>query len=503
MNFSYWVRFAGPLILISTLLFGLGVVAAWNVQRQQVLTSEVIAREVTSMVVEQDLYMNMREVRYRIGQYLRTGDVTVLDPVIGLCKDTVNLLHEAEGTARTQEEKESVAEIKAGFNRFEQRYQAAASDGINESDKPVLVDLVDNVLTEEVLEPTKEAVSFNRAVVDRTNAANRKTTNLMRQGFLFLGLTGGAGGLIVGLTLARALQRIILQLNVSVSGAAGTLEQVVGPVNMVTNGGFADLRQALRDMEQHISQVVERLRQRELEVLRNEQLAAMGQLAAGMAHEIRNPLMPMKMLVQSAMEKGKDGTLGGRQLAVLAEEISNLEHAIQHFLDFARPPTLEMHRVDLAALIRQTIELVEPRAKRQQVEIFVNLPDVECWLDGDAIHLRQVLVNLLLNALDELAQGGRININVARDVTRGTWAIEVADTGHGLSPELLVRVFEPFASSKETGTGLGLPICKRIVEAHGGTIEAANSKQGAVFTVRLPFGSLPMATEPSACGSSV
>jgi signal transduction histidine kinase len=108
-----------------------------------------------------------------------------------------------------------------------------------------------------------------------------------------------------------------------------------------------------------------------------------------------------------------------------------------------------------------------------------------------------------LNALDELAQGGRININVARDVTRGTWAIEVADTGHGLSPELLVRVFEPFASSKETGTGLGLPICKRIVEAHGGTIEAANSKQGAVFTVRLPFGSLPMATEPSACGSSV
>lgn len=488
MNFSAWLKFASPLIVISLLLLGLGVVAAWNVQRQQVLTSELVAREVASMLSEQDLYMNMREVRYRLNQYLRTHDLSVLEPVPTLCQDTVALLKAAQDIARTADEQAAVREIAAGFGRFNTEYQEAAANGIDDADAPALVQLADHVLTQKVLEPVKGAIAVNRAVVERTNAANRHTTDLMRQGFLLLGLTGGASGLIVGLTLARTLHRTIVQLSVSVSGAADTLEKVVGPVNVSTSGGLADLREALRDMEQHIAQVVERLRDRELEVLRNEQLAVIGQLAAGLAHELRNPLMPMKMLVQSAMERGENATLGGRQLSVLAEEIGRLESSIQNFLDFARPPALEIHPVDLAALIRQIKELVEPRARQQRVEFQEQLPPGQCWLPGDEVHLRQVLLNLLLNALDELPQGGQITLAVAREDEQRQWRIEVRDTGVGFDPDTLCRAFEPFATTKETGTGLGLTICKRIVEAHHGSIAVANSAAGgAIFTIRLPL----------------
>jgi signal transduction histidine kinase len=499
MKFSAWLKFAGPLIVISLLLLGLGVVAAWNVQRQQVLTSELVAREVASMLTEQDLYMNMREVRYRLNQYLRTHDHSVLDPVPTLCQDTVALLKETQDMARAADERAAVMEIAAGFDEFNGQYQEASKNGIDASDTEVLVELADHVLTQDVLDPVKGAIAVNRAVVERTNAANRHTTDLMRQGFLLLGLTGGASGLIIGLTLARTLHRTIVQLSVSVSGAADTLEKVVGPVNVSTSGGLADLREALRDMEQHISQVVERLRERELEVLRNEQLAVIGQLAAGLAHELRNPLMPMKMLVQSAIERGNDATLGGRQLSVLAEEIGRLETSIQNFLDFARPPAMEIHPVDLAALIRQSKELVEPRARQQNVEIQEQLPAVPCWFAGDAVHLRQVLLNLLLNALDELPQGGRITLAVKRDDEQKQWQIDVRDTGLGFHTGILSRVFEPFATTKETGTGLGLTICKRIVEAHQGSIAAANDAAGgAVFTIRLPLDNSLHADSPAA-----
>jgi signal transduction histidine kinase len=489
---SGWLKFSGPLIVISLLLFGLGVVAAWNVQRQQVQTSELMAREVRSMVVEQDVYMDMREVRYLINQYLRTRDMSVIRSIPALCEHTRKLLSSAGRLATLADERAAVGTIVEGFERFDAQYRLVVAGGIQAEELPLLERLADSTLTEEVLLPAREVMRLNRSAVDRANEANRRTTDVMRQGFLLLGLTGGAGGLMAGLTLARSVQRSILQLHVSVSGAAGKLEEVVGPVPISSAGGLVELRQGLRDLEGQISKVVEQLRQRELEVLRNEQLAAVGQLAAGMAHELRNPLTPMKMFVQSALERGNDAALRGRQLTVLAEEISRLEASIQMFLDFARPPKLEVAPVGLVAMTRQTVALVENRGRRQGVEILSELPSQECWLSGDATQLRQVELNLLLNALDELPHGGTIHVSLFPEASHDTLRLAIRDTGRGFTADALARVFEPFATDKETGTGLGLTICRRIVEAHGGEIRAANAPAGgALFTIRLPMGDRP------------
>jgi len=130
----------------------------------------------------------------------------------------------------------------------------------------------------------------------------------------------------------------------------------------------------IKQLESDIGQVVERLQQRERELMRSEQLAHVGQLAAGLAHEFRNPLMPMKMLVQAAMARGDEAGLRGKSLQVLNDEISRLENSIQAFLDFARPPKPEKKPEDVCEIVRQTVYLARGRCEQQDVRVNLKLP---------------------------------------------------------------------------------------------------------------------------------
>jgi signal transduction histidine kinase len=216
-------------------------------------------------------------------------------------------------------------------------------------------------------------------------------------------------------------------------------------------------------------------------------------MAAGMAHELRNPLTSMKMLVQGALA-GEDGIpgagaepgLGGRDLGVLEEEITRLERLIQSFLDFARPPQPEKRTLDVRPLVEQTRGLVAGRASAGGTRVEFAAPPEPVTAAVDPGQSRQVLLNLLLNALSATGSGGSITIDLANDP--GGWlTLRVADTGCGLPDALGGRIFDPFTSTKPTGLGLGLSICRHIVEAHGGSITAADRPEGgAVFTVRLP-----------------
>jgi signal transduction histidine kinase len=293
---------------------------------------------------------------------------------------------------------------------------------------------------------------------------------------------------------------------------AGKLNEVVGPITLSAAAGFEELELALQDMADHVGTVIERLEQREREVMRGEQLAAVGQLAAGIAHELRNPLMAIKILVQSAAE-GPEGALRGRDLAVVEEEIGRLERSIQALLDFARPPTPETVALDLRQLVRQTVELVSARAEQQHVSLLCQFPEQAAMVEVDGVQIRQVLLNLLFNALDAMRDGGEVRMTILRQSQRQLheefcladtgegddgYVLRVADTGSGLPAELGNRIFEPFVSTKETGTGLGLPICRRIIEDHRGEIKAHNdSRGGAEFVVWLPRARRGAAPEAS------
>jgi signal transduction histidine kinase len=499
INRNFIFKIAAPTIVISSLLVALGVMAAWSVQAQHERSSELIANEVHGILAAQNLYIDIREIQHLLQQYGRNQEEKHLDEIRELSQVALADIAHAEDHAHTPAEKEQVRAVHSAWTLFSRHLQTILDP--RQRGSPASEQVIDQLLHDlaQVVVPADEFLKLNRNVVDTTNEANRHTAEQSRQGFLLLGITGGAAGLIAGLLIARGVSRSIVQLDVSIRGAADRMSDVVGPVRISRSGGFRELEADLQEMESHIATIVERLQQRELEVLHSEQLAAIGQLAAGLAHELRNPLMPMKMLVQNAIERDDGIGLNGEQLLIVEEEISRLEQSIKDFLDFARPPKLEKTPLDIRLVVEQTVEFISGRAERQRVQILDDFPDSPVMVEADAAQLRQVMLNLLLNALDAMPNGGQIDVNMTRgrpsnpqgaieSGLNNSWTIvSIHDSGEGFAAEILDRLFEPFSSTKETGTGLGMSICQRIVEAHGGLISASNSPQGgAVVTVSLP-----------------
>ena len=267
-----------------------------------------------------------------------------------------------------------------------------------------------------------------------------------------------------------------------------------------------------QELSSSASVIIRKLKDAEYQVLRAQQLAQVGQLAAGIAHEIRNPLMAIKFLIQAAAQSPRRALLPRQDWQVLEEEILRLEQIIQLFLDFARPPQPQKRSVDLIALLKTFLQSISPRAKMQEVELHLQSDVAELEIQIDPNQIRQVLYNLIYNALDVQPNGGSISIKVDVEYhdsaaenpnqylnqdsnQRKSVVITITDQGVGIPIEILSRIFEPFVSSKDSGLGLGLSICKKIVDLHQGEISARNRSvtsesskiSGAEFVIRLPF----------------
>jgi two-component system sensor histidine kinase HydH len=235
-------------------------------------------------------------------------------------------------------------------------------------------------------------------------------------------------------------------------------------------------------MERHRHE--ERLRERQM--VRAEQMAAIGQVAAGVAHELRNPLTSIKGLVQVNLREAAARGLPAEDLRVIEHEVRRMERTLQTFLDFARPPRPDRRRLELSDVVDRVVALVGGRARKQGVALRFLRPDGPARVDGDQDQLQQLVLNLVLNALDAMPHGGSVEIDL-RPPRDGYTELLVRDTGPGIAPQILPRVFETFVSSKETGIGIGLPVSRRIAEDHGGSLTAYNLPAGgACFTLRLP-----------------
>lgn len=239
------------------------------------------------------------------------------------------------------------------------------------------------------------------------------------------------------------------------------------------------------------ARLYQNLKLQERATQRAERLASLGTLTAGLAHEIRNPLVSVKTFLQLLPERLNDAEFRTTFLEITTSEVERITRLLNQLLEFARPTEPQLRPEDLAAIVEQMGLLARNEAVKRQITLDWNAQEGLPKVVLDAEQIKQVLQNLLKNAIEATREGGRVRME-ARPV-RGAGSvqqvqIEVSDSGAGIREEDLEKIFTPFFTTKDTGTGLGLAVAHRIIEDHGGTMEVTSQVgRGTTFVITLPI----------------
>ena len=468
------MKFLLPAAAVTLVLTMLCIVTAMFLFRQQSAMTSVLRENVTSRRAAVDL----EECLYDIAALLHDN----VDDVSALNERLEQHLRRLRKVADQPEELAASAKLDGGLAEYLETWKKIPTKADPQHEIAVQVAL--EQLEQQLIKPCQQFRLYNGRRIEQSTMQHESVLTRLAWGMTGIGVFGGIGGIVLGFGVTRALGQSIRKLQVRLRDAAGKLGPELPEIILTEAGQFSGVHAQLDQLLSGIEKVLHDLRQRELEVLRAEQLAAVGHLAASVAHEIRNPLTAIKMLIQAGQEAGQP-PLSPEDLRVIETEIRRMESSLRIFLDFTRPPQLERRSVRLLNLLQEVVGLVRGRTEKQKVDLRLRVEDESIVVMADPEQLRQVLVNLLLNSLDALPRGGTIEVSVRSAID--TIEVSVSDSGAGIAPEMLPRLFQPFSSNKETGLGLGLVISKRIIEDHGGSVVAGNRPTGgAVFLIRLP-----------------
>ena len=220
------------------------------------------------------------------------------------------------------------------------------------------------------------------------------------------------------------------------------------------------------------------------EIRRTERLRSVGTLAAGMAHEIKNPLSAIKTFAEYLPVKYEDKTFREKFHSIITKEVDKINHIVSQLLDFSKPSPLTIKETDIHILIDETVNLLNNDLLRRKIELKREYQTSNSVAKIDPLQLKQALLNMFLNAIDAINSDGSIHVQTYRN--NGKFFLKISDTGCGISKEKLPHIFDPFYSTKEKGTGLGLSIVHRIIKDHGGSIHVeSHPESGSTFTLKL------------------
>ncbi|WP_437185351.1 sensor histidine kinase [Planctomicrobium sp. SH668] len=480
------------LLLLSVASFG-----AWHVHRIQKQSEKLLSTKVISIQAAVELELQVQELRYWLDRILsvttspsndRTTVAMAAKSTMLVKSQIVHWYREAAKVASTDLERELLSKIRSGLDRFYEIVDELDDSTVGADQLGRKAELAATILEKEIRIPAREIVSIDEQLLKTSLDDAAFQSRRLVQILLLVGIFGSLAALAGGYLLARTISKSLIQIQIPMLDVAGKLSEVSRTVMISTKLDLADLSPALERVSTEVNEVVEQLHVRHKEILHAEQLATAGQLAAGIAHEIRNPLMSMKLLVQHALAPDSGG-LDEQDLSILDAEICRLEILLDDFLDFARPQKLNLAVVDIRSLAQGTLALVRKLADARNVNVECSLPDVPISLLVDQARIRQVLLNLMLNGIQVTPPNGfvRLSVKQARIDGRLVCQLQVSDDGPGLGDVTEERLFEPFFSTKEIGLGLGLPVSQRIVKLHGGELLLGPRTGGATFIVVLPM----------------
>ena len=251
-----------------------------------------------------------------------------------------------------------------------------------------------------------------------------------------------------------------------------------------------ELRRAAAELEARVEERTRQLQETQAQVVRAEKMAVVGRLAASVAHEVNNPLQAIALHLQLLDEEPLSAA-GAEQLAIVRHEQGRIAAIVQRLLDFQRPRKGDKKREDVVCLLQDVLALADKQLEQAEVDVQLDAPDGDLPVLAVGVQLQQVFLNLILNACEAMPDGGALPIIAGW--ANGNVIIKFSDEGTGMSAEVLEELFEPFFSTKHTGTGLGLAVSQEIVVDHGGEITAESpirdsaSRPGSRFQVTLPL----------------
>lgn len=399
-----------------------------------------------------------------------------------------DLGHQVRVSAHTPQEKETAEDLRLAVEQFSSAINTELSISLSTEERSEASSRRIRGPAEKLSASAVRLRKINDELIAVARSQLAGTHSIVLVTRMLMLLLGPLIGIYFGWRVARRLQSSVTEIAVTLNESVSDDEAQGLRVSITKESSMEDVRQQAERVVERLRSVGLELQSARREVIQSERLAAVGELAAGVAHELRNPLTSVKLLLQHISKRATGFRIEAPQLQLILEEVGRMESTIQGLLDFSRTPTLYRVRHDLRDTLRRSINLVEGRLKQQHIELLMAISSTPLMINGDAEQLNQVFVNLFLNSVEAMPGVGRLTI-VAEPCSEGNIGrVVVKDDGAGIASEVLTRLFEPFATTKERGTGLGLAISRRIVTEHGGTISAENLRdRGAMFVVELPI----------------
>jgi two-component system, NtrC family, sensor histidine kinase HydH len=483
-----WTKVVTPTALVSLLWLAVGTATIYYMN--WVYRSH--ARDLTEKFTTIQAADSMQDVLWRLQatamEVAEQADSHTRLEVTELEETFSAYLAEAESLSATSESQALIATIRDQFARYREYLSRRLNPPASGGSGPRSAEMARFAHT--ITEACQTLLKTQERRIAEATAQRSRLRVAFDQVMVVLWIAGPTVGILWGFWVARGLRRSISQISISLKDAAGGLEHAVGRVEVRPTDDLPALQKQVQLVSVRIQEVVDQLQQSRRETMLADRLAAVGEMAAGVAHELRNPLTSVKLLIQAAADAAPHHVLSDEHIHVVLQQIVRVESTIQGLLDFARPPRMQIVRHDVRETLRRAMNLLNGHARQQEVSIHEDYPSAPVLVDGDPEQLHQVFVNLLLNGVESMPGGGRLDVSISCDESAcDSWRIVFSDQGQGIPPSIMDRLFEPFVTDKEHGTGLGLAISRRIIEQHGGKLTAANRAEGgAVFTVELSHG---------------
>jgi signal transduction histidine kinase len=480
------------LVMMALIMAGGFLTISYTYQVQDA-SSQIIEENIQNVRAAKELEITLYGIRAISLNYIIDKDSAWVDRLSEKEAEFGRALDKANETANTQEEHLLIQQITALFSNYQQNLNTA-----------LLLEKQGNILKANALlvhgsrdlintieDKCKDLIASNQS--EQTDYENKikRNNDFIRVAMYSLGTGGLILGIILGWLVARIILNPIYKLVLKVRDAAGS--ELVEHVKMSPG-------KELQEIDLHINRMISRINQAHEDLEKNRQLlekssklAAIGRIAPAIAHEIRNPLAAIKMLIYSMKNEQDIPADQQHDLQVIVGEIDRMEGFLQNFLKYARPAKPVLKQIDIQAVIREMVYLMTPRFKKNKVEVVEEYQSGEVMVNADADQLKQVLMNLLLNATEAMNNGGNLSIRSAivageKDSEHPKWLeVKIRDNGPGIPEEVMQSLFDPFVKGKASGVGLGLSISQRILELHHGWIDAVNNAdKGATFTVHIP-----------------